>query len=190
MTTTESYRLLAVSGSLRRGSYNTAVALTLAEQAPAGTSIEVLTLEEVPPYNPDADGENAPAGVQVLRRKIAEADGIILVSPEYNYGMPGVVKNALDWASRPGFASVLKDKPALIMTVSPGATGGARAHAQLRDVLSACLSRVVVRPQVTIAQAADKVKDGRLVDQASLDFAMSAIADLVREIKRMRADID
>lgn len=184
---TETFRLLAISGSLRRESYNTLVACALAEGPPEGVTIEVMTLHEVPPYNADQDGEGAPGGVVVLRDKIAAADGIVLVSPEYNYGMPGVVKNALDWASRPGFNSVLKDKPSLIMTVSQGATGGARAHAQIRETLAACLSRVVVRPQVTVAQVAAKVEKGRLADQATLDFAHSAIEDLCREIRRARS---
>ncbi|SMF02216.1 chromate reductase [Tistlia consotensis] len=186
---TETYRLLAVSGSLRRDSYNTIVARSLAEKAPSGVSIEVLTLNELPVYNADDDGEAAPAAAKALRGKIAAADGLIVVSPEYNYGIPGAVKNALDWASRPGFNSVLKDKPSLIMTVSQGATGGARAHAQIRETLAACLSRVVVRPQVTIAQVAGKVENGKLVDQAVVDFALAAIADLCREVRRMRAEV-
>lgn len=187
--TTETYRLLAISGSLRRESYNTLVARSLAEQAPQGVAIEVATLHEVPLYNADQDGEASPPGVLALRERIAAADGLILVSPEYNYGMPGVVKNALDWASRPGFKSVLKDKPALIVTVSQGATGGARAHVQIRETLAAALSRVVVRPQVTIAQVAGKVADGRLADQATLDFAFAAIGDLCLEVRRMRAAV-
>ncbi|MEX0760160.1 MAG: NAD(P)H-dependent oxidoreductase [Tistlia sp.] len=185
---TQSYRLLAISGSLRRESYNTLVACALAESPPQGVTIEVLTLHEVPLYNADQDGEGAPPGVIVLRDKIRAADGIILVSPEYNYGMPGVVKNALDWASRPGFNSVLKDKPALIVTVSPAATGGARAHAQLRETLAAALCRVVVRPQVTIAQVAGKVEQGRLTDQPTVDFTHAAIEDLCAEIRHARAE--
>ncbi len=189
MAETPTYRLLAISGSLRRESHNTAVARSLAQTARPGIAIEVLTLEEVPLYNADRD-DPPPAGVAALREAIAAADGLIVVSPEYNYGIPGVVKNALDWASRPGFKSVLKDKPALIVTASPGAGGGARAHAPIRDALAAALSRVVVRPQVTIAQVAGKMTDGRLTDQATLDFAHAAIDDLCREIRRMRAAVD
>lgn len=189
MTSTEPYRLLALSGSLRRDSFNTIVARSLAEQAPASVSMKVMTLHEVPLYNADEDGAAAPAGVTSLREAIGLADGLIVVSPEYNYGMPGVVKNALDWASRPGFNSVLKDKPSLIMTASPGASGGARAHAHIRETLAAALSRVVVRPQVTIAQVGMKVEDGRLIDQATIDFALAAIDDLCREIRRMRAEV-
>jgi chromate reductase, NAD(P)H dehydrogenase (quinone) len=98
-----------------------------------------------------------------------------------------VLKNALDWASRPGFNSPLKDKPALIMTSSPGFTGGVRAQYQLREVLSATLARVVARPQVVIGGVAQKIKEGRLVDEAAVTFALAAIDDLLREIRIARA---
>src|ERR1700756_3733891 len=120
----------------------------------------------MPLYNEDDDGEHAPEQVRALRSAIATSDGIILCSPEYNHGMSGVLKNALDWASRPALASPLRNKPALLMTSSPGYVGGARAHTQMLETLASTMARVVARPQIVIAGAAQKIVDGRLVDKA------------------------
>lgn len=106
----------------------------------------------------------------------------MICSPEYNYGIPGVLKNAIDWASRPGFASPLKDKLALIMTASPGTAGGVRAQAQIRDALSATLARPLVRQQIAIANAANRIQDGRLVDEPTLNFIKTGLDDLINEI--------
>jgi chromate reductase len=122
--------------------------------------------------------------VRELKDAIARSDGIVLCSPEYNHGMSGVLKNALDWASRPSFASPLINKPALIMASSPAYTGGARAHAQMRETLAAALARVVARPQVAIAGVMHKVVDGKLVDEGTFNFCLEAIDDLLAEIRR------
>jgi chromate reductase len=180
------FRLLGLSGSLRRASANTAVLRALQEALASRAELTIFPLDEVPPYNPDLDGENAPEAVRALREAIAASDGLIVVSPEYNYGMSGVLKNALDWASRPAMRSPLKGKPALIMTASPAFTGGVRAQAQIREALAATLARVVARPQVVIAGVHEKVKDGRLVDEAALRFALEAVDDLLEEIALVR----
>jgi chromate reductase len=180
------FRLLGLSGSLRRASANTAVLRTLQEALAPKAELTIFPLDEVPPYNPDRDGENAPEAVRDLKGAIAASDGLIVVSPEYNYGMSGVLKNALDWASRPAMKSPLKGKPALIMTASPAFTGGVRAQHQLRETLAATLARVVARPQVVIAGVHEKVRDGRLVDEAVLRFALEAVDDLLAEIALVR----
>jgi chromate reductase len=138
-------------GSLRRASNATAVLRALPALLVGRASLEVMTLHEVPPYNADLEGEALPAGVRQLRQVITEADALVICSPEYNYSIPGVLKNAIDWASRPSFASPLKGKPALIVTASPGVFGGVRAQAQIRDLLAATLARPVARQQVAIA---------------------------------------
>lgn len=177
-------RLLGISGSLRTGAHSAAVLATVAEAAPA--EVTIFPLHDVPLYNGDLDTESPPAAVAALRTAIAEADGLLVVTPEYNYGIPGVLKNALDWASRPGFASSLKDKPAVIISTSPGAVGGARAHAQVRETLSAALSRVVARPQIAINFVSQKVSDGRLTDEPALKAALSAVDDLLADIELLR----
>jgi chromate reductase len=180
------FRLLGLSGSLRRASANTAVLRTLEEALAPKAELTIFPLDEVPPYNPDRDGENAPEAVSALKGAIAASDGLIVISPEYNYGMSGVLKNALDWASRPAMKSPLKGKPALIMTASPAFTGGVRAQHQLRETLAATLARVVARPQVVIAGVHEKVRDGRLVDEVALRFALEAVDDLLEEIALVR----
>lgn len=179
-------RLLAISGSLRKASNSTALAHNLDELAPEDAAVAVLTLHDVPLYDGDLEGENAPAGVRALRGAIAEADGLILVSPEYNYSIPGVLKNAIDWASRPAFASCLVDKPVLIVTQSPGPTGGLRAQGPLRETLSGTLARVLARKQVAIGGAGGKLQDGRFIDDKGREVLSEALADLVAEIGRLR----
>ncbi len=179
-------KLLGLSGSLRRASFNTAILQTLAQAAAAKTELTLFPLNEIPLYNGDLEGPDVPPVVTRLKSTIAASDGIIIASPEYNYGMPGVLKNALDWASRPAFESPLKSKPVLLITSSPGALGGVRAQAQLQETFSATLSRVVARPQVIITSVKEKVVDGRLVDAAALQFALEAIEDLLSEISLLR----
>jgi chromate reductase, NAD(P)H dehydrogenase (quinone) len=176
------FRLLGLSGSIRQGSANTIILRTLAERLDGGTSLMVFPLDDVPLYNSDLEGERLPDSVRALKDAIAQSDGIILCSPEYNHGMSGVLKNALDWASRPAFASPLKNKPSLLMTSSPGYVGGARAHAQMQETLASTLARVVVRPQVVIAGVTHKIVDGKLVDEITIKFCLEAIDDLLREI--------
>lgn len=175
-------RLLAISGSLRRASHCTAVLRSLAPLLPTGTTLELFPLDEVPMYNADLDGDSPPAAVAQLKAAIAAADGLVLCSPEYNYGMPGVLKNAIDWASRPGFASPLKGKPALVMTASPGTAGGVRAQAQIRDALAATLARPLVRQHIAIASVATRIQDGRLVDEATRAIVQAGLLELIDEI--------
>jgi chromate reductase, NAD(P)H dehydrogenase (quinone) len=177
------FRLLGLSGSIRLGSTNTIVLRTLAERLDRGVSLTVLPLDDVPLYNGDLEGERLPDPVRALRTAIAESDGIVLCSPEYNHGMSGVLKNALDWASRPAFNSPLKNKACLPMTSSPGYVGGARAHAQMHETLSSALARVVVRPQVVIAGVMQKIAGGRLVDEDTIQFCLASIHDLLGEIR-------
>ncbi|VTU31087.1 NADPH azoreductase [Variovorax sp. PBL-H6] len=175
-------RLLAISGSIRRESNCTAVLRSLQALLPDSASVELFALDEIPLYNADLDGATPPPAVVKLKQAISQADGLVLCSPEYNYGMPGVLKNAIDWASRPGFASPLKGKPALVITASPGTSGGVRAQAQIRDALAATLARPVVRQHVAIANVAAQIRDGRLVHEPTLDFVKAALHDLLDEI--------
>jgi chromate reductase len=179
--------ILCIPGSLRRGSYSGAVLRGLQEIASDRAHIEIFPLDTVPLYNADLDGDDKPTPVVALKNAIRDCDGLVLSSPEYNYGMSGVLKNALDWASRPGYQSVLKNKPVLIMTSSPGMVGGVRAQGQLRQTLAATLSRVIAVPEVAISQVNTKVQDGRLVDPASLKFMLEAFEVLLGEIPKPQA---
>jgi len=179
-------KLAAISGSLRAASANTAVLRTLQDLMPADVQMDLLPLDDVPLYNQDLDGPQPLPEVARLRAAIEAADGLVICTPEYNGGVPGVLKNALDWASRPAVASPLKHKPVVIMSCSPAFTGGARAHAQLRETFASTLSRLVVRPPVVIAAVHTKLQQGRLADEANLKFALEAVGDLVAEIHAHR----
>lgn len=177
-------KILAISGSLRRDSYNTAILKTLAEAAAGEATIELFPLDGLPFYNQDDDTATPPARVVALRQAIAAADGLIVASPEFNYGMPGVLKNALDWASRPYGRSTLIGKPVLTLTSSPAFTGGVRAQSSLTETLFAIAARPVSRPQTVIGLVHEKVKDGRLVDETTLGFLKDGLRDLLRDIAR------
>ncbi len=185
-TSARPLELLGLSGSLRQGSYCTALLRTLADELPATSRLVIHGLADLPLYNQDHDGEGAPASVKTLKAAIAAADGLVVVSPEYNYGISGVLKNALDWASRPAYQSVLKGKPVLIMTSSPGIGGGIRAQAQVRQTLAGTLARIVPFPEIAVSNAAERFKDGRLVDPATLRIALDGMAALEAEIMALR----
>jgi chromate reductase len=176
--------LLGIAGSLRRGSYSAAVLRGLQESAKDRAHIEIFALDTVPLYNADLDGDHKPEPVVAMKTAIRDCAGLVLVSPEYNYGVSGVLKNALDWASRPGYQTVLKDKPVLIITNSPGLLGGVRAQAQLRQTLGATLSRIAAVPDLVVSQVQTKIHDGRFTDATSLKFMLDGLDALLAEIRR------
>ena len=183
---TRAPRLLGISGSIRRGSSNTAILEALRRRlAQNGKGdLTVFALDDIPPYNGDLDGEAPPAPVQAFKQAIRECDGLVVCSPEYNAGMSGVLKNAIDWASRPAFNSPLKGVPVLLMSSSPSPTGGVRAQSQLRETLVSCLSRVIVTAPVVIPLVFDKFVDGVFDSEPHLAFAEVAVDALVAEARR------
>jgi chromate reductase, NAD(P)H dehydrogenase (quinone) len=180
------FRLLGLSGSLRRASNSTAVLLGLQDALAPRAALKIFPLHAMPLYNEDDDGEHAPESVRALRSAIETSDGMIMISPEYNHGMSGVLKNALDWASRPYGRSALGGKPVLTMTASPAFTGGVRAQQQMNETLVSIPARLVHRPQIVIGGVHEKVRDGRLVDEAALRFALAGVDDLLDEIRAAR----
>ena len=178
--------LLGISGSIRRASYTTAILRTIAASLPAGVEMTIFPLDEVPIYNEDLEGDLLPASVTALRRAVDRAEGLVVISPEYNHGISGVLKNAVDWVSRPGYSSILKDKPVSVMTVAPSNLGGARAQMQLRETFASTLSRVMATKQVCIGNVGSKVVDGVLVDRATLDFALATLTVLYDDIRLLR----
>jgi len=181
-------KLLGLSGSLRAGANSEVVLQTANSLLPPGVSFSMFRLHDVPLYNQDLDdtykAAEAPKAVQALRDAISQADGLIIASPEYNYGMPGVLKNALDWASRPVFASPMKGKPVLIMSSSLGNAGGARAQNSIRETLVAMLARPLVRPDIAIPAVHQSIVDGLITDATSLQFMRQGVNDLVAEASR------
>ena len=179
-------RLIGMSGSLRIGSYSNAVLETLREKFDGRAEINIYDLQPIPLYNQDFEGEKRPEPVKALLSAIDKSDGLVLCAPEFNHSIPGVLKNALDWASRPAFTSVMAYKPVAIMATSRGVLGGARCLEHLRVALDSMLARVALAREVIITSSADKIRDGRLVDETSLDFACAAVEALLREIRLWR----
>jgi chromate reductase len=178
-------RLLGLSGSLRAESYSTAVLRGL--QVSLGPEI-TLDIRDVclPLYNQDCEGEATPQEVQAFRDAIDSAEGLVICTPEFNHGIPGVLKNALDWASRPSATSVLKSKPVLGISNSPAFTGGVRAHAQLHETFLATQSDILSGRQVVIGNVPAKIRAGMLADEATLAFASEAVARLAKECRERR----
>ncbi len=178
-----SHHLLGISGSLREGSSTAAVLRGVQDTIKSRAVLDIFSLAEIPLYNQDNEGEKMPACVSLFKQRISECEGLVIVSAEYNYGIPGVLKNALDWASRPGYQSVLKGKPVVFITSSPAATGGVRAHTQLRETLSACLSVLVPGPELAIAAVDKKIVDGKLIDTPTLKLIDAKIEGLLSWIE-------
>jgi chromate reductase len=177
------FRLLGISGSLREGSYSTAILTALADAIAPKATFEFADIGALPHYNQDLEGEATPAAVKTLKAQIAAADGVVVASSEFNHGVPGVLKNALDWGSRPAFRSPFLNKPVLIITSSLAFTGGVRAQYQLREALASMLARPVATSEVVIGAVRDKVADGRFVDRAAIDYALKAFEALFSEIR-------
>ncbi|HKP19302.1 MAG TPA: NADPH-dependent FMN reductase [Gaiellaceae bacterium] len=158
-------RVLGISGSLRRDSYNRGLLLEAAKLFPVGTELELFDgLKAVPPYDEDDDVEEAHPGVEALREAIARADALLIATPEYNASVPGQLKNAIDWASRPRGAAVLRGKPVLVIGASTGSFGGVWAQAELRKILRTAGARVVEGELAVPRAHARLVEDGRLLD--------------------------
>lgn len=164
--------LLFIPGSLRQASASRATARALMPRLDGRAICREADPGSLPHYNADLD---LPAEVAAFKEAVAAADGVVFVSPEYNYSVPGVLKNAIDWASRPAYASVFKAKPCFVITVSGGALGGVRAQAHLKYVLSGMLAEVFPWQEVIVPSANAKVENGLLTDPAVLEFASSGL---------------
>src|SRR5258707_6972990 len=181
-------RLIGMSGSLRTGYYPNAVLETLREKFAGRADLQVYDLAPIQAYNQDLEGDKRPPNVKQLLADIAAADGLVLCAPEFNHSIPGVLKNAIDWASRPAFTSVMAYKPVAIMATSRGPLGGARCLEHMKVALDSMMSRVILAREVIITGAESKVRDGRLVDEMSLGFACGAIEALLTEIHLWKAE--
>lgn len=169
--------LLALSGSLRKGSLNTALLRAAQKHAPAGVTVELYDdLGRIPLYNGDLDTAVPPAAVAALRAAIAAADGLLIATPEYNYSVPGVLKNALDWASRPAASSVLREKHIAITGAAPGNFGTVRAQLALRQSFVWTRSKVLTDPEVMVFKAGERFDEaGNLTDESTIDLLRSLL---------------
>ncbi|MCX4779739.1 NADPH-dependent FMN reductase [Streptomyces sp. NBC_01264] len=185
-------KILAISGSLRAASLNSALVRAAQKFAPSGLSIEIYEgLREIPPYDTDLDNATPPAAATDLRRRITEADGLFIATPEYNYGIPGVLKNALDWASRPiapSPVSSLAAKPIAIAGAAPTNFGTVRAQLALRQSFLWTDSKVVGKPELQIFRAHERFDEsGNLTDEITIGLLRQLLDALAAKIRETRA---
>lgn len=183
----EKITILGFAGSLRKGSYNRALLRAAAELAPGDANLEIFELEGIPPFN--ADLESSPSEkVKEFKSKIKAADAILMVTPEYNYSVPGVLKNAIDWASRPYGDSAWEGKPVAIMSASTGMLGGARAQYHLRQTFIFLKMYPVNSPEVFVTFAAQKFDDkGTLLDEKTKELIRALLNALVAWTRKLKA---
>jgi chromate reductase len=176
-------RVLAISGSLRADSNNTGLLRALREEAPAGIDVELWDgLRAIPPYDADDDVVPGPPDVEAFRELVREVDAVFFATPEYNSSVPGALKNALDWASRPLATNSFRNKPVAVISSSAGAFGGVWAGAELRKILGAMGARVA-EAELAVGHAHDKLDDkGRVIDQEVLQGLREALDTLLAEV--------
>jgi len=181
--------VIGISGSLRKGSFNTAALRAAQGLAPEGMTIERAEIGDLPLYNNDVRAAGFPPPAERLRAQIAAADAVLLVTPEYNYSISGVLKNAIDWASRPP-SQPFEAKPVAIMGASPGLFGSARAQYHLRQMLIFLNAMPVNRPEVMIGQAQNKFDaDGNLTDEPTREFIRKLLVALRDWSERLQKSV-
>src|SRR5262245_47185874 len=185
------FNVVGFAGSLRRGSYNRSLLRATKQLAPPMLHIVIHELDGIPLYNDDIDAAGAPPGVVQLRDAVRQSDALLIATPEYNHGVPGVLKNTIDWLSRPPRDNALNGKVAALIGASPGMTGTARGQAQLRQVLGATNTYALLEPEVLVAHAHEKfAADGRLTHQATRDVLATFLQRFVDLIAlHLRAEV-
>ncbi|MBM7842376.1 NADPH-dependent FMN reductase [Herpetosiphon giganteus] len=183
----DTLKIVGISGSLRKDSFNTALLHAAAELMPAGVEFSIVTLHEIELFNEDVEREGFPAAVVALREAISSADALLIATPEYNYSIPGVLKNALDWASRPGSNGEmpLSGKPLGIIGASVGAYGTARGQHHLRQVTVNTNMHPLNKPEVMITFADKKFSAGQLHDEPTRKVVRTHLEALVAWTKRL-----
>ena len=164
-------RILGIPGSLRAGSLNRSLLRATHALAPNKTRIEIFDLSSIPLYNGDVEAAGDPAEVTAFKEAIRASHGVLMATPEYNHGVPGVMKNAIDWASRPPQNSALNGKPVGIIGASPGMIGSARGQSQLRQAFAFTNSYCMPQPEILVSHAHKKFDaEGRLIDSTTAEF--------------------
>lgn len=183
------FNVVGFAGSLRRGSYNRALLRAATELAPPALHIATYELDGIPLYNADVEAAGDPPGVVQLREAVRQADGLLIATPEYNHGVPGVLKNTIDWLSRPPRNSALNGKVAALMGASPGITGTARGQSQLRQAFVATNTYALLQPEILVDRAHEKFDaDGHLVDEATRDSLATFLQHFANLVTRLTSD--
>ncbi len=179
-------QVFGFAGSLRKGSYNKSLLRAAQELMPENARLEIFDLEGIPLFNQDFE-RYPPDTVKEFKAKIRGADAILIATPEYNHSVPGVLKNAIDWASRPYGDNSFDDKPVALMSASPGMLGGARAQYPLRLVLSALNMHPITYPEVFVAHADEKIDEkGNLADQEVREIIRELLERLVARVEESK----
>ena len=183
---TSNIHVLGVAGSLRAKSFNGGLLRAAQELAPVGMLIEIFDISAIPLFSGDVEADGDPEPVAAFKSAIRSADALLIATPEYNYGIPGVLKNAIDWASRPPGKSAIMNKPVAIMGATPGPGGTTRAQLQLRQTLAATRAHVMVQPEIFISSAHEKFdEEGRLIDQETRKQIGKLLESLVAWARRL-----
>ncbi|WP_332772518.1 NADPH-dependent FMN reductase [Phenylobacterium sp.] len=181
--------VLGFAGSLRQGSYNRALLRAAQALAPDGMSLEIFDLAAIPLYNGDVEATGDPEGVAAFKQALRRADAVLMVTPEYNHGVPGVMKNAVDWASRPAQDSALNGKPVGIIGASPGMTGSARGQSQLRQAFEFTNCYAMPQPEILVFRAHEKFDaEGALTDEATTQHLRRYLVALLAWALRFKTD--
>jgi chromate reductase len=179
-------RVLGFAGSLRKDSYNKSILRAAVKLAPENMELDIFDLEGIPPFNQDLE-TNPPAKVRQFKARIRSADAVLIATPEYNYSVPGVLKNAIDWASRPYTDNVFEEKPVAVMSASVGMLGGARAQYHLRQTFVFLNAHPLNRPEVMVPYAFEKIKEnGEIIDETTRNRIRELLGALVGSIGRLQ----
>jgi len=178
-------RIVGLSGSLRKASTNTALLRAAVELAPEGASLEILSIRDVPLYDQDLQAEGMPDAVTRLHAALIEADAVVIASPEYNYSVPGVLKNTIDWLSRTQ-PQPFAGKPVAIMGASPGRLGTARMQYHLRQIFVFLDGDVLNKPEVMVGGAFQAIVDGTLVDAKAREMIGRQLVALCDRVSAWR----
>lgn len=179
-------KILGISGSLRKDSYNTGLLRAAAKLLPPDVELEIVSIGGIPPFNQDLEA-NMPPAVSDLKTKIKSADAIFIATPEYNYSISGVLKNAIDWTSRPYGDNSWDGKPAAIMSASAGTLGGIRAQYHLRQIFVSLNVHVLNRPEVAVPSAAGKFDEaGNLTDEMTKTKVKELLEALAAWSRKLR----
>ena len=178
-------KIFGFSGSLRKGSYNKSLLCAAVESLPKDVEIEIFSLEGIPTFNQDLEMDT-PERVKEFKAKIQGADAILIATPEYNHSVSGVLKNTLDWASRPYGDNSFNGKPVAIMSASIGDLGGVRAQNHLRDILACLDTHMINKPRVYVAHANEKIdENGMVIDKETRERIRELVLSLVAKVREL-----